>query len=194
VSILRSVCVFTGSRPGRRPGYATAAAEFGRELAARELRLVYGGGNVGLMGIVADAVLEGGGQAVGVIPEMLRQREVAHQHLSALHVVDTMHERKAMMARQADAFVAMPGGLGTLEELFEVLTWSQLGIHTKPCALLNVEGYYDALIAFIDRQVEEGFVAPAHRALILVDSDPATLLDRVAAQPSRPAPKNYDSI
>jgi len=178
---LRRVCVFCGSNPGRRPEYAEAAREMGRVLLERGLGLVYGGGNVGLMGIVADTVLAGGGEVAGVIPEALVAREVGHAGLTALHVVRTMHERKAMMADLADGFVALPGGFGTFEEFCEVLTWSQLGFHPKPCGLLNVAGYYGPLLALFDHAVEEGFIPARHRALVIEDTDPARLLDRFAA-------------
>ena len=178
---MKRVCVFCGSNPGRRPEYADAAREMGRVLVERGLGLVYGGGKVGLMGIVADTVLAGGGEVSGVIPEALVAREVGHAGLTALHVVRTMHERKALMADRADAFVAMPGGFGTFEEFCEVLTWSQLGFHPKPCGLLNVAGYYDPLLALFDHAVEERFVPPQHRALVIEDTDPARLLDRFAA-------------
>ena len=177
---LRRICVFCGSNPGRRPEFAAAAREMGRVLVERGLGLVYGGGNVGLMGIVADTVLAGAGEVVGVIPEALMAREVGHAGLTELHVVRTMHERKAMMADRADAFVAMPGGFGTFEEFCEVLTWSQLGFHPKPCGLLNVAGYYDPLLALFDRAAEEGFIPPQHRALVIEETDPARLLDRFA--------------
>lgn len=179
-SPLRRVCVFCGSNPGRRPEYAEAAREMGRVLVDRGIGLVYGGGKVGLMGIVADTVLAGGGEVIGVIPEALMAREVGHPGLTEMHVVRTMHERKAMMADRADAFVAMPGGFGTFEEYCEVLTWSQLGFHPKPCGLLNVAGYYDPLLALFDRGVEEGFVPQHHRALVIEETDPARLLDRFA--------------
>jgi uncharacterized protein (TIGR00730 family) len=178
---VRRICVFCGSNPGRRPEYAGAAREMGRVLVERGVGLVYGGGKVGLMGIVADTVLAGGGEVAGVIPEALVAREVGHAGLTALHVVRTMHERKALMADLADGFVALPGGFGTFEEFCEVLTWSQLGFHPKPCGLLNVAGYYDPLLALFDRAVEEGFVPPRHRALVIEETDPARLLDRFAA-------------
>jgi hypothetical protein len=190
----QAICVFTGSRVGRRKAYRSAACALGHELATRGLRLVYGGGNVGLMGVIADTVLANGGQAIGVIPEALQRREVAHENLTVLHVVDTMHERKAMMAELSGGFIAMPGGLGTLEELFEVLTWAQLEIHDKPCGLLNVDGYYDGLVAFIERQVSEGFVMQAHRDMIYVESDPATLLDRFAAHEPVVVTKGFDRV
>lgn len=152
----------------------------GRTLVARGLSLVYGGGQVGLMGVVADAVLEAGGEVVGVIPHALNAREIAHAGLTTLHVVDSMHERKAMMAAMADAFIAMPGGFGTYEEFFEAVTWTQLGVHKKPCGLLNVAGFYDPVIQFIDQAVREQFIRTAHRETILMDSDPARLLDALA--------------
>jgi uncharacterized protein (TIGR00730 family) len=178
---LRRVCVFCGSNAGRRPEYADAAREMGRVLVERGLGLVYGGGKVGLMGIVADTVLAGGGEAVGVIPEALMAREVGHAGLTEIHVVGTMHARKAMMADLADGFVALPGGFGTFEEFCEVLTWSQLGFHPKPCGLLNVAGYYDPLLALFDHVAAEGFVPAPHRALVIEETDPARLLDRFAA-------------
>lgn len=189
---LNALCVFTGSRVGRNDRYREAAIALGGAMASRKIRLVFGGGNVGLMGVIADTVLAAGGEAVGVIPEMLKKREVAHQELTELHVVESMHTRKALMARLSDGFVAMPGGLGTLEELFEVLTWSQLGIHSKPCGLLNVDGYYDGLVSFVDRQVREGFVAREHRELLLVDDDPIALLERLADHRPTTVTKDYD--
>jgi uncharacterized protein (TIGR00730 family) len=177
---IRRVCVFCGSNAGRRPEYAQSAREMGRVLAARGLGLVYGGGNVGLMGIVADTVLAAGGEVIGVIPEALMAREVGHAGLTALHVVGTMHERKALMADLAMGFVALPGGFGTFEEFCEVLTWSQLGFHPKPCGLLNVAGYYAPLLALFDHAVEEGFIPAQHRALVMEDTDPGRLLDRFA--------------
>ena len=181
MSAPRSVCVFCGSSAGATEAYADAARSLGRELAASGRRLVYGGASVGLMGIVADAALEAGGEVVGVIPRAMLGREIAHGGLTRLHVVETMHERKAMMAEMADAFVALPGGLGTLEELFEVWTWAQLGLHRKPCALLDVGGYYGDLIAFLDHAVATGFVRPAHRAMLVVETNAAVLLERLAA-------------
>lgn len=177
---LRRVCVFCGSNPGRRPEYVQAAREMGRVLAERGLGLVYGGGKTGLMGVVADTVLAAGGEVLGVIPEALMAREVGHAGLTRLHVVETMHERKAMMADLCDGFVALPGGFGTFEEFCEVLTWSQLGFHPKPCGLLNVSGYYDTLLALFDHATAEGFVPPSHRTIVLEDTDPARLLDRFA--------------
>lgn len=170
--------MFTGSRRGSRPEYRAAAEALGRELVARGYGLVYGGGNVGLMNIVANTVLEIGGSVIGVIPNALVSREVAHSGLTELRVVGSMHERKAMMAELSDGFIALPGGIGTLEEFFEVLSWAQLGLHEKPCGLLNVAGYYDGLIAFLDNAVEQDFLKPKHRALMLVEDHSARLLDR----------------
>ncbi len=184
MSEIRRVCVFCGSRPGARPSYARAARQLGTRLAAEGLGLVSGGGRVGLMGVVANAVLDGGGEAIGVIPQALAAREVGHTDLTELHVVGTMHQRKAMMADLADAFVAMPGGLGTLEELSEVLTWSGLGIHAKPCAVLDVDGYYQPLLAWLDHAVSEGFVSAQARAAVIVESDPDALVDRLLARPA----------
>jgi hypothetical protein len=175
---MRRVCVFCGSSPGTGPVYLEAARAAGRALAARGLGLVYGGGSVGLMGAIADAALGAGAEVIGVIPRALQLRELAHGGLTTLHVVGSMHERKARMAELADAFVALPGGLGTLEELAEILTWAQLGLHARPVGLLDVAGYYGPLVAFLDHAVAEGFVRPDHRRLVLVERDPAALLDR----------------
>lgn len=174
---MRRVCVFCGSSVGVNPAYGEAARTMGRTLVDRGLSLVYGGGHVGLMGVLADAVLAAGGEVVGVIPHALNAREIAHAGLSTLHVVDSMHERKAMMASMSDAFVALPGGFGTYEEFFEAVTWTQLGVHQKPCGLLNVAGFYDPIVHFIDQAVREQFIRPQHRAAIIVDSDPVRLLD-----------------
>lgn len=176
---VKRVCVFTGSSPGARAEYAHAAHELGRELVSRGVELVYGGGKVGLMGQLADSVLACGGKVVGVIPEALLAKEVAHGGLSELRVVASMHERKAMMSDVSDAFIALPGGLGTLEEFFEVLTWAQLGLHAKPVGIMNVCGYFDALFAFLDRAVEERFVKSEHRAMMIAANSPAELLDRL---------------
>jgi uncharacterized protein (TIGR00730 family) len=178
---MKSACVFCGSSPGKRPAYSEAARSLGRHLAARSVRLVFGGGRVGLMGVVADAVLEAGGAVTGVIPKALATRELAHDGLTDLRVVSTMHERKALMAELSDAFIALPGGLGTLEEFCEIVTWAQLGIHQKPCGLLDVEGYFAPLLLQLDHAVAESFVRPQHRALVLSDSDPARLLGALAA-------------
>lgn len=175
------LCVFCGSSPGANPAYREAAETLGRTLANRGWGLVYGGGKVGIMGAVADATLAAGGEVIGVIPQALMQKELGHTGITKLEVVGSMHERKKRMADLADGFVALPGGLGTLEEIFETLTWAQLGIHSKPCAFLNVEGYYNSLLEFLDRSVEERFVRAAHREMILVDNSPTALLDRIEA-------------
>jgi uncharacterized protein (TIGR00730 family) len=173
---MRRICVFCGSSSGNRPEYRTAAEEMGRELVRSSIGLVYGGGNVGLMGIIADAVLRAGGEAVGVIPENIMAREVGHYGLTKLHVVPSMHERKALMADLSDAFVALPGGFGTLEEFCEVVTWTQLGLHAKPCGVLNVLGYYTPLLAMFDHAVEERFLKPENRGLVLARESPSDLL------------------
>jgi uncharacterized protein (TIGR00730 family) len=177
---MKAIAVYCGANPGASEVYADAARAMGRALVARGLGLVYGGGHVGLMGTIADEVLRLGGQVSGVIPQQLVERELAHPGLSRLYVVKDMHERKAMMAQLADGFVALPGGMGTLEELFEMLTWSQLGIHAKPVGVLNVDGFYDQLIGFIAHAKEQGFIKPQHAGLMMVESDPATLLERLA--------------
>lgn len=171
--------MFCGSRPGARPEYAEAAAAMGRALVEGGMGLVYGGGRVGLMGIVADAVIRAGGEVIGVIPEALMRREVGHGGVTELRVVGSMHERKALMADLSDGFVAMPGGYGTFEEFCEVITWSQLGIHPKPCGLLNVAGFYGPLLAMFDHAVAEGFVPPQHRTLVLEDTAPVALLEKL---------------
>jgi uncharacterized protein (TIGR00730 family) len=180
--MIRSICVFCGSSNGIRAGYETAARAFGQSAARRGIRLVYGGASVGLMGAMADAALHAGGEVVGVIPRQLVDREIAHRGLTTLHVVDTMHERKAMMADLSDAFVALPGGLGTLEELFEVWTWGMLGLHEKPYGILNVDGYYSPLIRFLDHARDEGFVRSAQRAMLVVEDDTTRLLDALASR------------
>jgi hypothetical protein len=177
---LNSICVFCGSSAGHDPFYADVARRMGETLARRGIRLVYGGGRIGLMGEVARAALASGGEVVGVIPEALMRRELAYDDLTELHVVATMHERKALMAERSDGFIAMPGGFGTFEEFCEVLTWSQLGIHAKPVALLDVKGYYRPLLSLFDHAVTEGFVRPLHRSLVLADVDPERLLDAMA--------------
>ena len=174
---LRSVAVFCGSSPGRDPAFRTAATELGTVLAARGIRLVYGGGAVGLMGVLADAVLAGDGTVLGVITEALVDREVAHTSLTELVVVPSMHERKQLMADAADAFVMLPGGLGTLDEFFEAATWTQLGIHTKPCGVLDVGGYFEPLRALLDTAVTQRFLTPEHRELLIFGDEPRTLLD-----------------
>lgn len=178
--MMRRVCVFCGSSPGLKTQYAETARHVGTILAARGLTLVYGGGRVGLMGELADAVLAGGGEVIGVIPRALADLEVAHLGLAELRIVGSMHERKAMMADLADAFIALPGGLGTLEELLEILTWAQLGLHRKPCGLVDVAGYFSGLLDFLEHAVGERFVREEHRARLLTDTDPASLLDRLA--------------
>jgi uncharacterized protein (TIGR00730 family) len=178
---VRSVCVFCGSSQGGHPGYAADAGALGTLLAARGIRLVYGGAQVGTMGALADAALAAGGEVVGVIPGHMAREEVAHGGLAELRVVDSMHERKATMARLADGFVALPGGLGTLDELAEILTWAQLGLHRKPVGLLDPRGFYNPLLRFLDHTVAEGFVRPGHRELLLVDRAPGPLLAAMAA-------------
>jgi len=188
---LRRVCVFSGSSFGARPMYADAAATLARELARRGIGLVYGGGSVGLMGVVADAVLEAGGEVIGVIPRALATKEIAHQGLADLRVVPSMHERKALMTELADGFVALPGGFGTFDELFEAITWAQLGLHQKPIALLDVGGYFGPLLALLDRATEERFVRVEHRALVVSAADPVRVLDRLAAFRSAAAPTKW---
>lgn len=178
---MRSICIFCGSSAGNRPEYLELARITGRLVAARGLTLVYGGGKVGLMGALADAAAAAGGKVVGIIPKMLLDREVGHPGLSELRVVGTMSERKIMMIEHSDAFLALPGGIGTLDELFEAWTWTQLGLHEKPTGLLNFQGYYDALVRFLDLAVEEGFQRPRHRAALLVDTEVESLLDRLQA-------------
>ena len=177
----KRICVYCGSNPGRAEHYADAAKRLGRLLAGRGIGLVFGGGSVGLMGIIADAVLEAGGEAIGVIPEKLQGLELGHKGLTKLHVVGSMHERKMKMAELSDAFIAMPGGFGTFEELFEVTTWTQLRYHAKPIGLLNVSDYYTPLLTFIDHAVEEGFIRGLHRPIISASDDPEVLIERLAA-------------
>lgn len=174
---LRSICVFCGANPGFQPQFADAARQLGQELARREIQLVYGGGNVGLMGIIADTVLAAGQRVIGVIPHALAQRELAHHGVSELKVVDSMHERKALMAELSDAFIALPGGLGTLEEFCEILTWAQLGLHQKPCGLLNVLDFYRPLNQFFAQAVEQGFLRQEHARIVLSADSPNRLLD-----------------
>jgi len=183
-SSFHRLCVFLGASQGRRPGYTQAAETLGRRIAERGLGLVYGGGNVGLMGRLATAALEAGGEVIGVIPESLMGREVAGTRIedlgaTRLEIVDSMHTRKARMAALSDGFIALPGGFGTFEELFEILTWAQLGFHQKPIGILNTEGYFDPLIHLIDHSLEEGFIRPANRALVLDDTDPDRLIQRL---------------
>jgi len=187
------ICVFCGASPGARPEYRASTAELARILAAEGIGVVYGGGGVGLMGALADAVLAEGGEITGVIPRSLVNREIAHRDVPDMRVVGSMHERKALMADLADAFVALPGGIGTLEELFEVYTWAQLGLHRKPCALLNVEGYYEGVADFLSHAVAERFLREETRALLMVESDPATLIERLHSfEPKAVVPKWID--
>lgn len=177
---MNSLCVFCGSSPGKDAAYGAAARSLGATLARRGITLVYGGGNVGLMGVVADAALEADGEVVGVMPEALVGREIAHRRLTELHIVGSMHERKALMSGLSDGFVALPGGNGTLEEFFEVLTWAQLGEHRKPCGLFNVAGYYDPLLSVFDHMVDQGFLSEEHRSIVQVEADPETMLDTLS--------------
>lgn len=186
---MKRICVFSGSKFGARPEYRQAAVELGTAMAARHLGLVYGGADIGLMGAIADAVLAAGGHVTGVIPEALVAREVAHAGLSDLRIVPTMHVRKALMADLSDAFIALPGGWGTFDELFEILTWSQLGLHRKPVGILNVHGYFDPFMALIQHSIEEGFVSPASGQFITVAAAAAPLLDQLARQ-ALPAPSD----
>jgi uncharacterized protein (TIGR00730 family) len=176
---MKRLCVFCGSSHGARESYAEAARALGQEMVQRGIGLVYGGGNVGLMGVIADAVLEAGGEAIGIIPAHLVAKEIQHKQLTDLRVVSTMHERKALMADLAEGFIALPGGFGTYDEFCEALTWAQLGLHSKPCAMLNVAGYYDALLAMFDHATAEGFVRADYRAMVIVATEPAELLDRM---------------
>ncbi|MET0333714.1 MAG: TIGR00730 family Rossman fold protein [Rhizobacter sp.] len=190
-----SLCVYCGSRVGQLASYEAAAEQVGRLIGERGWQLVYGGGNAGLMGAVANATLAAGGRVVGVIPHSLMDRELGHPGLSELHVVDTMHQRKQLMAERADAFLALPGGIGTFEELFEVWTWRQLGYHDKPVGLLNVDGYYDSLLSFLDQSVAQGFVPAAQRTLLQASSDATALLSSLAqAAVHATAPDDYRKI
>jgi uncharacterized protein (TIGR00730 family) len=182
---VRAVCVYCGSRFGADPVYADATRALARTLATRGLRVVYGGASAGLMGTLADAALEAGGEVVGVIPRALVDREIAHTGLTDLHVVGSMHERKALMAELSDAFLALPGGIGTLEELIEMYTWSQLRLHAKPLGILNVAGYYDGLAAFLDHAVTQGFLAAAQRAVLVTESEPEALVAALASAHGR---------
>jgi uncharacterized protein (TIGR00730 family) len=190
---VRRVCVFCGSSPGARAAYAEATGELARLLVADGIGVVYGGGQVGLMGVLGDTVIAAGGDAIGVMPQALVDREIAHPGLSDLRVVGSMHERKALMAELSDAFVALPGGVGTLEELFEVYTWSQLGLHRKACALLDVDDYYTGIVDFLEHAVRERFVREDHRAMLMVDRDPRRLIDRLREfEPQTVQPKWID--
>lgn len=184
---MRRVCVYAGASAGADPIFERAARELGELLARSGIGLVYGGASIGLMGAVADAALAAGGEAIGVIPTGLKRKEVAHEGLSELRTVGSMHERKAMMSELADAFVALPGGLGTLDELLEAATWTQLGIHSKPCGLLNVGGYWDCLVAQLDRAGSDGFLRADHRQVLLVETDPRELLRRLGSWTAPPA-------
>jgi len=187
---INNICIYCGSSPGRLNAYASAAFSLAESLVSRNIRLVYGGASIGIMGMVADQVLKLGGQVIGVIPKALAHKEVAHHHLTELHVTQSIHERKMLMAELSDGFIALPGGIGTLEELFEIWTWAQLGFHRKPCGLLNVEGYYDSLITFLDHVLAEQFVKKHHHAMLIVEANPDALLDRyVNYQP--PAVKHW---
>ncbi len=186
---ISSLCVYCGSSNGRLDGYAEAGRALARTMVERGIRLVYGGAGIGIMGTLANEVLRLGGEAVGVIPQALMRKEVAHDGLSELHVTPSMHARKTLMAELADGFIALPGGIGTFEELFEIWTWGQLGFHRKPCGLLNVHGYYDALIAFLDHAASEQFVRPQHREMLMVANDAPTLLDRFATYVPPPLPR-----
>ena len=190
---MERICVFCGASPGARREYAEAARELARLLTAEGIGLVYGGGGVGLMGALADAVIEAGGELTGVIPRALVDREIAHRDVMDMRVVGSMHERKALMADLSDAFVALPGGIGTLEELFEVYTWAQLGLHRKPCALLNIEGYYDGIEDFLAHAVAERFLRDETRDLLMVETDPAALIERLRTfEPPAVVPKWID--
>lgn len=189
---MKRVCIYCGSSPGLRPEYRRAAQELADAMLAQGLSLVYGGASVGLMGEIADRVLAGGGEVIGVIPKFLVDREVSHPNLSELHVVDSMHERKALMVDLSDAFIAMPGGFGTLDELFETLTWGQLALHNKPCGLLNVCGYYNPLLQMLDAMVSERFAHEKHRELLLSDTSPQGLLKQMLQSEPTPMEKWVD--
>jgi len=189
---MRSVCVFCGSNPGGDPAYRAAAVALGEHLARAGVRVVFGGGAIGLMGVVAAAAMGAGGEVIGVIPAALDRREIANRAVTELHIVETMHERKAMMAELSDGFVALPGGLGTFEELFEVWTWAQLGIHDKPVGLLNVANFYDPLLAFLAHAVDAGFLRRQHLDLLTADTDPTRLIDRMRAHRPPPVEKWLD--
>jgi uncharacterized protein (TIGR00730 family) len=177
--MIKSICVFCGSNTGSGDAYAQAARDLAQAIVAGGMRLVYGGGNIGLMGVLGEAALAAGGHVTGVTPRRLLEKEVVHKGLTELRVVGSMHERKALMAELSDAFIALPGGLGTFEEMFEVLTWAQLGFHRKPCGMLNIAGFYDGLTAFLDHAVAQRFVKAEHRAMLLVDTDAAQLVSRL---------------
>jgi uncharacterized protein (TIGR00730 family) len=188
----KRISIFTGSNPGARPEYAAAVCDLARVLVERGYGLVYGGGNIGLMSVIADAALERGGQVIGVIPEFLVDKELAHRGLSELRVVKSMHDRKAVMAELSDGFVGLPGGIGTMEEFFEVLSWAQLNLHDKPCGLLNTRGYYDHIAGFLDHAVAEAFLSPKHRSLLIVEDEPEKLVDRFEAFIAARATDRFD--
>jgi uncharacterized protein (TIGR00730 family) len=192
MSMLKTVCVFCAANPGLHPVYVERAAAMGRHLAQSNRRLVYGGGRTGLMGAIADAALEAGGEVIGIMPRHLVDREVAHTELTELRVVSSMHERKALLAELSDGFLAMPGGLGTLEELFEIWTWGQLGLHRKPYGLLQVEGFFTPLLDFLDHAVAAGFIRAENRQMLLVDDDPAALIARMETARVPPVPRWLD--
>ena len=189
---MKRVCVFCASNNGSKPIHAETARALARVLADRKLGMVYGGGNVGLMGTIADAALEAGAEVVGVIPKALVNRELAHRGLTELHVVDSMHARKQLMHELSDAFIALPGGFGTFEELFETLTWAQLGLHAKPCGVINVDGFYDPLLVLLDRSQDDGLLRREHRRLLLVEDSPTALLDRFNSFTPQALPKWID--
>lgn len=192
--VMPRICVYSGSSFGCSPQYANAAAAFGNACTRRGLGIVYGGGSVGLMGVLADAALASGGEVIGVIPRTMIAEERAHHSLTQLVAVESMHERKHRMAELSDSFVALPGGIGTLEEVVEIFTWLQLGLHLKPVGLLNVDGFYDPLLQFLDKMRDEEFLTPAHRAMLTVEPEPEALLDRLAATRHAPIPKPVHSI
>ena len=190
---MKRVCVFCGSSPGARPAYAEATAEVAQLLAGEGIGIVYGGGHVGLMGVLADTAMAAGGEVIGVMPQALVDREIGHTGISELRVVGSMHERKAVMEDLSDAFIALPGGIGTLEELFEVYTWAQLGLHDKPCGLLDVEDYFSGLVGFLDHAVDERFLREEHRAMLIVEREPRVLIERLAQfEPRAVTPKWID--
>lgn len=191
---MKRICVFTGSSPGIRAEYAEAAKNLGQVLVEKDIQLVYGGGDVGLMGIIADTVMASGGEVIGVIPEFLAKKEIANNEVTTLHIVKSMHERKAMMSELSDGFIAMPGGIGTFEELFEIMTWRQLGVQVKPCALLNVCNYFEQLIAQLDHAVSEKFLKPMHREMLIVGTDAEEILAEMEKQPQDYQDKWLDKV
>jgi uncharacterized protein (TIGR00730 family) len=189
---MQRLCVYCGSRHGSQPEYSEAAKNLARALVKRDIEVVYGGASVGTMGLLADTVLAEGGRVIGIIPQSVVGKEIVHQGLSDLRVVKSMHERKMLMAELSDGFIALPGGLGTLDELFEILTWGQLGLHQKPCGLLNISNYYRGLINFLDHAVSESFISAVHRAMLLVEEDPEQLLERFERHQAAPAARWVD--